>query len=161
MSASLFLHRSSISSMSMRRKVEYVRRTAFLHKTKNSSTSLQTPTWHSKGRAEPSMVLSRGRRIISLPKSSWGRSTNKEYIRRFLTASRMMKYFHASQPQHNWTEEWCEHLDYMGTIDTTHNASPEQQDRYAALYHFRYFPKSLEKGPVKSRPDYKKPRGPL
>ena len=34
--------------------------------------------------------------------------------------------FHASQLQHNWTEEWCEYLDYIGTNDITHNASPEQ-----------------------------------
>ena len=61
--------------------------------------------------------------------------------------------FHANQQQHNWTKEWCEYLDYMGTVDTTHNGSPEQLERYAALYHFRYHPKHMEKGPMKSRPD--------
>ena len=61
--------------------------------------------------------------------------------------------FHASQIQHNWTKAWCEYLDYIRTIDITHNASPEQLERYAALYHFRYHPKNMEKGPMKSRPD--------
>ena len=62
--------------------------------------------------------------------------------------------FHASQLQHNWTKEWCEYLDYVRTIDTTHNASTEQLERYAALYHFRYHPEFLEKGPYEksSRP---------
>ena len=50
-------------------------------------------TWHCKGREEPSMVFSRDRRIISVPKSSWEGSTKKEYIRRFLAATKMMKYF--------------------------------------------------------------------
>ena len=36
----------------------------FLQKTNILSNSLKTPTWHSKGRAESSMVLSRGRSII-------------------------------------------------------------------------------------------------
>ena len=62
--------------------------------------------------------------------------------------------FHASQLQHNWTEEWCEYFDYIRTIDITHNASPEQPERYATLCHFRYHPKFMEKGPMKSRPDY-------
>ena len=62
--------------------------------------------------------------------------------------------FDASQLQHNWTKEWCERLDYVRTIDITHSASPEQLERYAALYHFRYDPKQIEKGPIKRRPDY-------
>ena len=57
--------------------------------------------------------------------------------------------FHASQLQYDWTKEWCEYLDYVRTIDITHNASPEQVERYAALYHFRYDPKQMEKGPFK------------
>ena len=153
MSASLFLHRSSNSSMSMRRKVEHVRRTAFLHKTKKFKHVIADAYMTFQGTRETKHGAQPWQSIISLPKSSWGRSTNKEFLRRFLTAPRMMKCFHASQLQHNWTEEWCEHLDYIGTIDTTHNASP---DRYAALYHFRYLPKSLEKGLVKSCPDYQK-----
>ena len=46
--------------------------------------------------------------------------------------------FHASELQHNWTKEWCEYLDYIRTIDILHKASPEQLERYATLYHFRY-----------------------
>ena len=57
--------------------------------------------------------------------------------------------FHASQLQHSWTNSWCECLDYVRTIDITHNASPEQLERYAALYHFRYDPQQMEKGPLK------------
>ena len=60
--------------------------------------------------------------------------------------------FHAIQLQHNWTEEWCEYLDNIRTIDITHNASREQLERYAASYHFRYHPTQIEKGP--RRPDY-------
>ena len=62
--------------------------------------------------------------------------------------------FHADQLKHNWTKQWCEYLDYIRTIDTSHKASPEQLDRYATLYHFRYDPKQMERGPIKSRPDY-------
>ena len=29
--------------------------------------------------------------------------------------------FHAIQLQHNWTKEWCEHLDYIRTIDMLHS----------------------------------------
>ena len=115
------------------------------------------PTWHSKGREEPGMVLSRGRSIISLPESLWERSTKRECVRRFLTATRKMKYFHASQLQHNWTKEWFEYLDYyITTTDIPHNALPEQLERYATLSHFRKNPKQMEKGPMKSRPDYQK-----
>ena len=60
---------------------------------------------------------------------------------------------HASQLQHNWTKEWCEYLDYIKTVDVSHKASPEQLERYATLYHFRYDPKQMERGPIKSRPD--------
>ena len=61
--------------------------------------------------------------------------------------------FHASQLQHNWTKDRCEYLDYIRTVDISHQASPEQLERYAALYHFRYDPKQMERGPIKSRPD--------
>ena len=84
------------------------------------------------------MVLSRGRSIISLP---------------ILDRFQKDEVFHASQMQHKWTKAWCEYLDYIRTIDITHNASPEQLERYAALYHFRYHPKYMEKGPMESRPD--------
>ena len=46
------------------------------------------------------------------------------------------------------------HAGHVRTIDITHNASPEQLERYAALYHFRYDPKHMEKGAKKRRPDY-------
>ena len=42
----------------------------------------------------------------------------------------------------------------MRTIDNTHRAAPEQRERYAALYHFRYHAKFMEIGPMKSRPDF-------
>ena len=42
----------------------------------------------------------------------------------------------------------------MRTIDNTHRAAPEQRERYAALYHFRYHPKFMERGPMQSRPDF-------
>ena len=54
--------------------------------------------------------------------------------------------FHASQ---------LENFDYIRTIDISHKASPEQLERYATLYHFRYDPKQMERGPIKSRPDYR------
>ena len=57
--------------------------------------------------------------------------------------------FRASQLQHNWTKQWCEYLDYIRTIDISHTASPEQLDRYATLYHFRYDPKQMGRGPIK------------
>ena len=45
-------------------------------------------------------------------------------------------------------------MQIVRTIDITHNACPEQRERYAALYLFRYHPKCTERGPMKSRPDY-------
>ena len=60
------------------------------------------PTWHSKGREEPSMKPSRGRSNISLPKSLWERSTKKESTRQFLTASRMMRYFMQTNYNITW-----------------------------------------------------------
>ena len=62
--------------------------------------------------------------------------------------------FHARQLHNNWTKEWCEYLDYIRTIDISHKVSPEQLERYATLYHFRYDPKQMERGSIKSRPDY-------
>ena len=51
--------------------------------------------------------------------------------------------FHASQLQHNWTEEWCEYLVYIRTIDISLKALPEQLERYAALYKCRYHPQQM------------------
>ena len=41
----------------------------------------------------------------------------------------------ASQLEHKWTKEWCEHLDYIRTIDISHKAPPEQLERYATWCH--------------------------
>ena len=60
---------------------------------KKLSNSLPMLTWHSKEREEPGMVFSHGKSIISLPKSLCERSTRRESRRRFLNASRTMKYF--------------------------------------------------------------------
>ena len=62
--------------------------------------------------------------------------------------------FHASQLRHSWTKEWCEHLDGIRTMGISHKASPEQVERHTTLYHFRNDPKQMERGPIKSRPDY-------
>ena len=82
----------------------------------------------------------------------------KEFIRKNgnkgISSSILDEVFHASQLHHNWAKEWCEYLDYIRAIDISHKASPEQWERYATLYHFRYDPKELERGPIKSRPDY-------
>ena len=64
--------------------------------------------------------------------------------------------FHESQLQHNWTKEWCEYLDYIRTIDISHKVSPEQLEGFATLYHFRYYPKQMERGPQKKKQDYHK-----
>ena len=74
---------------------------------KNISNSLQMPTWHSKEREEPDMVSLHGKSIISLPRSSWERSTKRESTRRFLTALKKDEVFRASQLQHNWKKAWC------------------------------------------------------
>ena len=93
MSTLLFIHRSWIPSMSHAEESGMCQKKCFPAQDKNLSNSSQTPSWHSKGRAEPDMVLSPCRRIISMPKSLWERSTKKKPSRRFLTASRMMEYF--------------------------------------------------------------------
>ena len=71
-----------------------------------------------------------------------------------MTASRSMKYFMLASYNMMETNEWCEYLDYIKTIHITHSASPEQLERDAALHHFRYDPKQLEKSPIKRRPDH-------
>ena len=71
----------------------------------------------------------------------------KEFIRQYMIAFKMVRYFMQAK-------EWCEYLDYIRTIDISHKASPEQLERYATLYPFRYDPKQMERGPKKSRPDY-------
>ena len=52
-------------------------------------------------------------------------------------------------------------LFYVRIIGITHRASPEQRERYASLYHFRYHPKYMERGPIKSRPDYHETTPPI
>ena len=47
-----------------------------------------------------------------------------------------------------------EYLDDIRTIDISHKASPEQLERFATLYHFRYDPKQMERGPIKNGPVY-------
>ena len=69
------------------------------------------PTCHSKGREEPSVVLSHGRSIISLPKNLWWRSTKKNTYSSILDRFHIDEVCHASQLQHNCTEEWCEYVD--------------------------------------------------
>ena len=116
---------------------------------KNWATHLQMLTWHSKEREEPGMVFSRGKSIITLPNSLWERSTKRESTRRFFYRFQNFEVFHASQLQHNWTKEWCEYFDYV-----RYHAQWffRKIERYAALYHFRYDPKQVEKGLIKSRP---------
>ena len=87
-------------------------------------------------------------------KESMRKITQKGKYTSILDRFQNEEVFHASQRQHNWTEEWCKYLDCVRTIDITHRSSPEHRERYAALYHFRYHPKSMERGPMKSRPDY-------
>ena len=64
--------------------------------------------------------------------------------------------FRESQLAHGWTEEWCKYLDYLYTVDISHQASPEQRVRYKELYHLKYNPANEGKGPMKDRPDYRK-----
>ena len=77
----------------------------------------------------------------SQPRSSCAKLVTKEFIHQYFVRCQNDEVFSSRQPQHNWTKEWCEFLNYVRTIDIAHNASPEQQERYAALFHFRYDPK--------------------
>ena len=72
----------------------------------------------------------------------------------FLDRFQKVEVFHASQLLYNWTKEWCEYLDYNRSIDIAHKVFPEQLERYATLYHFRYHPQQMEKDPMKSCPDW-------
>ena len=62
-----------------------------------------------------------------------------------------MKYF--MQARYNTTGQKNGANIWM-TLEQSHTASWEQLERYAALYHFRYHPKYMENGPMKSRPHY-------
>ena len=139
----LFIRGSWIPGMSSRRKTKYVRGNAFLHTTKNSSHTSHTPTWHSRKRVEQSKVLIRGNGILSKPKNLSEKSWEKVYIRRFLTASRVMKNFTQASLNITSGQKKGQFFFYNGTIDITHNVSPEQRDRYAAFYNFRYHPNFL------------------
>ena len=48
---------------------------------------------------------------------------DKEIYTSILARFQNDEVFHTSQLQHNWTKEWCEKLDYIRTIDISHNAS--------------------------------------
>ena len=80
----------------------------------------------------------------------------EEFIstRRFLTASRTMKCcMQASSNitgRRNGAHIW---ITSEQSIFRT-RPSPQQLERYAALYHFRYGPKQMARGAIKSRPDY-------
>ena len=41
--------------------------------------------------------------------------------------------FHESHLEHNWTEEWCKYLDYIRTIDITHNVCDAMLSQRARL----------------------------
>ena len=81
----------------------------------------------------------------------------KEFLRRIhkmgMFSSILVRFqndevFHASQLQQNWKNGaniWIT----SDQIDISHNASLEQLERYAALCHFRYDPKQMERGPMK------------
>ena len=125
----------------------------------NLGNSLQMLAWHSKEREEPGMVSSHGKNIISLPKEFTRKIHKKGIYTSILGRFQNDEVFHAGQLQHNWTKEWCEYLDYFRTIDISHKASPEQWERYAMLYHFRYDLKQVERGPIKNRPDYHQTAG--
>ena len=90
MSTLLFIFWGWISSIYIRRTVEKKSSPA---SDKNLSNSLQMPTRHSKEREEPGMVFSRGKSIIFFAKEFMRKIHKRESTRRFLTASRTMKYF--------------------------------------------------------------------
>ena len=94
------------------------------------------------------MMLIRGERMHHFNAKEFMRKIKQKGIKTS-TLDRFQndEVFHASEPEHNWTEDWCKYLDYTRTIDITDNASPEQRERYAALYHFRYHPIYAERGP--------------
>ena len=120
----------------MRRKVEYVRRNAFQHQTKIKQLSAD---------AYMTFQGTRGARHGAQPWQKHHFLAN-EFMRKIhkkgmktsiLDRLQNDEVFHASHLQQNWTKEWCECLGCIRTIDISHNAPPEQLERYAALYHFR------------------------
>ena len=63
--------------------------------------------------------------------------------------------FHASQRQHDWTDEWCKKICYVRTVNIAHHAPPEQRERYVDLYRYQHHPKFMLRGRnKKSRTDY-------
>ena len=135
----LLIRGNWIPSMSLRRATQHVRGDAFLHTTKIYATHHRrlhniSETRRAKHGVQPLAKTSLPSQRFHETKS--GQNTSN--IRRFLIASRMTKHFMQASLEHYWTDEWCTYLDYIRTIDITHNVSPEQRERYAALYHFRY-----------------------
>ena len=132
--------------MSMRRKAEYVRRNAFLQ------------TQKFKQLIADACMTFQGTSRVKHGAQPWQKHhfIAKEFMRKIkqgiytsiLARFQNDEVFHTSQLQHQWTEEWCEYLGCVGSLDITHNASPEQRERYAALYHFRYHPTYTEKDPT-------------
>ena len=102
------------------------------------------------------MVSSRGKSIIILPKSFWKRSTKREFIRRFLTAFRTMKYF--MQASSNITGRKMVRI--FGLHQNNRYISQSLSRTIGTIRYVVSFlvrsddPKQMERGPIKSRPDY-------
>ena len=66
------------------------------------------------------MVLSCGKSIISDAQEFMRKITQKGEYTSIRDRFQNDEVFHASQRQHNWTDEWCKYLSYVRTFDITH-----------------------------------------
>ena len=62
------------------------------------------------------------------------------YVDSWPPSSLMRNFTHASQNITSGQKKGPNITKKIKTLDITHNISPEQRDRYAAFYHFRYHP---------------------
>ena len=132
MSPLLFIHWSWISSTSTRKNLDMSdEMRSSIRQTFKQLIADAYMTFHGTRGA------SRGKNIIISLKEFMSMFHKRESMRRFLTASRMTKYFMQASYNITGQKNGANILDYVRTIDITHNASPEQLERYAALYNFR------------------------
>ena len=154
MSTLLFIHWSWISSMSMRRKLDM------------SDEMLSCIRQKFKQLIADAYMTFQGSRVARHGVQPWQKHhyIAKEFMRKIhkkgifsLILDRFQNddVFHASQLQHKWTTEWCEYLDYVKTIDSTHKTSPEQIGTIRSVVSF-----SVRSETNGERPNRKAPRGP-
>ena len=146
MSALPSIRGSWIPSMPMRGKAWYDRRYAFPHKTKFRElveNSYYMPFQKKRGYKHGVLPFQEHHRRA---KKLMSKIKRKEKDKSILDRFQRDATFYESQLAHGWTDAWCKYLYFFANIDISHQASPEQRNRYNELYHLRYDSENVNQG---------------